>query len=39
MMASGAGIGAPLICLRKLAGNAGSIMASLGLLGVPPGIL
>ena len=39
MIASGAGIGAPLTCLRRLAGKAGSIIASLGLDGVPPGIL
>ena len=39
MMWCGAGIGAPLICLRRLAGNAGSTAANFGLLGVPPGIL
>ena len=39
MMWWGAGIGAPLTCLRRLAGNAGSIAASFGLDGVPPGIL
>ncbi|MGN6129718.1 MAG: enoyl-CoA hydratase-related protein [Nocardioidaceae bacterium] len=34
----GAGIGAPLSCLRRFAGNAGSMPASFGLDGVPPGI-
>ena len=38
MMASGAGIGAPLSCLRRLAGKAGSTAANLGLDGVPPGM-
>ena len=39
MMWCGAGIGAPFSCLRRLAGNAGSIAASFGVAGVPPGIL
>jgi hypothetical protein len=39
MIASGPGIGAPLICLRRFAGKAGSIAANLGFDGVPPGIL
>ena len=39
MMARGAGIGAPLSCLRSSDGNDGRIAASAGLLGVPPGIL
>ena len=38
-MLRGAGIGAPLSVLRRLAGNAGSIEASDGVAGVPPGIL
>ena len=37
-MLRGAGIGAPLSVLRRLAGNAGSIAASAGVDGVPPGI-
>ena len=38
-MLRGAGIGAPLRVLRRLAGNAGSTAASAGVDGVPPGIL
>ena len=38
MMWCGAGIGAPLSCLRRFAGNAGSMPASFGDDGVPPGI-
>jgi hypothetical protein len=38
-MLRGAGIGAPLSVLRRLAGNAGSTAASAGVDGVPPGIL
>ncbi len=34
----GAGIGAPLSCLRRLPGNAGSMPASFGEDGVPPGM-
>ena len=34
----GAGIGAPLSCLRRLAGKAGRVAASFGVAGVPPGI-
>ena len=37
-MLRGAGIGAPLSVLRRFAGNAGSIAASAGVDGVPPGI-
>src|SRR5699024_6237289 len=39
MIARGAGIGAPLICLRRLAGKAGRFAANDGVAGVPPGIL
>ena len=39
MMWCGAGIGAPLICLRRFAGNAGRLAANAGVIGVPPGIL
>ena len=39
MMARGAGIGAPLSCLRRFAGNAGRFAANAGDAGVPPGIL
>ncbi len=39
MMARGAGIGAPLSCLRRFAGNAGRLAANAGVDGVPPGIL
>ena len=35
----GAGIGAPLSCLRSRAGNDGRMAASAGEAGVPPGIL
>ena len=38
-IAFGAGIGAPLTCLVTLAGKLGSIAASAGVDGVPPGIL
>ena len=38
-MLRGAGIGAPLRVLRRLAGNAGNTAASAGVDGVPPGIL
>jgi hypothetical protein len=38
-MLRGAGSGAPLSCLRRFAGNAGRTAASLGVDGVPPGIL
>ncbi len=37
-MLRGAGMGAPLSVLRRLAGNAGSIAANAGVDGVPPGI-
>ncbi len=37
-MLRGAGIGAPLRVLRRLAGNAGSIAANAGVDGVPPGM-
>ena len=37
-MLRGAGSGAPLSCLRRLAGNAGSTAASFGVDGVPPGM-
>ena len=39
MMLYGAGIGAFLSCLRRLAGNAGRFAANVGVDGVPPGIL
>ena len=38
-MLRGAGMGAPLSCLRRFAGNAGRTAASFGVDGVPPGIL
>ena len=38
-IAFGAGIGAPLSCLRRLAGKAGRLAANFGTDGVPPGIL
>ncbi len=38
-MCRGAGIGAPLICLRRFAGNAGRFIANAGVEGLPPGIL
>nr|VTO99413.1 hypothetical protein BIN_B_01924 [Mycobacterium kansasii] len=38
-MAFGAGIGAPLSCLRSSAGNDGRMDANPGDDGVPPGIL
>ncbi len=38
-MAFGAGIGAPLSCLRSSDGNDGRMAASPGDEGVPPGIL
>ena len=37
-MARGAGMFAPLICLRSSDGNDGRMAASAGLDGVPPGI-
>ncbi len=39
MMWCGAGIGAPLSCLRRFAGKAGRFAANAGVIGVPPGIL
>ena len=38
-MLRGPGMGAPVSCLRRLAGKAGRIAASLGCDGVPPGTL
>src|SRR5690606_23142980 len=39
MMARGAGMLAPLSCLRRFAGKAGRLAAKAGVAGVPPGIL
>ena len=39
MTARGDFVGAPLSCLRRLAGKAGRFWANFGTLGVPPGIL
>ena len=39
MMFTGAGMFAPLSCLRRFAGNAGRFAANDGVDGVPPGIL